>query len=122
VYPGVPPLAEAVAVPLLPPKQLTAPVVMLITIGGGSRMSGLVVAFDWHPFASSTVTVYDPADKPVAVGVVPPEGIQLYVKGPVPPATPTLAAPSDPPLQLTLMMEKMVAVGPELSFTFTHCV
>jgi hypothetical protein len=29
-----------------------------------------------HPFASVIVTLYEPADKPVAVAAVPPEGNQ----------------------------------------------
>jgi hypothetical protein len=71
VNPGVPPPAVAVAVPSLPPKQLTRVVVTLILISVGCVMSGLL-AVEIHPLTSVTVTVKVPAGKPVAVIAVPP--------------------------------------------------
>ena len=49
-----------------------------------------------QPPASVTITVYVPADKPVAVAVAAAEGDQLYVYGAVPPLPVAVAVPSLP--------------------------
>ena len=77
VYGPVPEVGFAVITPLHPPLQLTLvagvftvtgvdvePTVMVCVIGGE------------HEIASSTVTVYVPAQSPVAVAALPPEGAQ----------------------------------------------
>jgi len=46
------------------------------------------------------MTVYEPAERPLAVLAVDPP-VQEYVYGPTPPEAVTLAAPFEPPLQLT---------------------
>jgi hypothetical protein len=61
---------------------------------------------------SVTVTVYDPAIRPVSVAPVPPEEAQLYVKGPTPPLTETVAEPSLPPKQLTFVCLLMLTICP----------
>ncbi len=68
-YAVVPPEADAVAEPSLPPLQLTlVGVPMLATNKAGSVMVMLEVSV--HPFASVTVTVYVPAPTPVIDSVV----------------------------------------------------
>ena len=59
--------------------------------------------------ASVTVTVYVPAARPVRFSVVAPFD-HRYVSAPVPPATVKLIAPVEPPLQLTLVEEAMLAL------------
>ena len=54
----------------------------------------MVVAVATQPFASVTVTVYVPADRPVIVGVVSPPGVQEYEYGGVPPEAVAVAVPS----------------------------
>ena len=49
---------------------------------------------------SVMVHVYDPAHKPVAVALVPPDGLQEYAYGAVPPETVTEAEPAHTALQL----------------------
>ena len=61
-------------------------------------------------FASVMVTVYAPADKPVAVAAVPPPGDQIYVNGPAPPLARIVAAPVVPPLQATFVCEAILEV------------
>ena len=51
-----------------------------------------------HPLASFTVMVYVPADNPVAVELVCPPGVQVYVYGAEEPVTTTEAVPVEPPL------------------------
>ena len=55
MYPGVPPDAETLAVPSLPPKQVTGVALQVATIGGMPVMVDEQVAV--QPFASVTVTV-----------------------------------------------------------------
>ena len=62
-----------------------------------------------HPLPSVTVTVYEPPLREEAVVPVPPEGDQLYVYPPLPPLALTVADPLLPPLQVTLLMEDIVA-------------
>ena len=54
-----------------------------------------------QPLASVTVRVYVPADKPVALELVPPEGVQLYVYVGVPPVVVDEAVPVFPPLHFS---------------------
>jgi hypothetical protein len=61
-----------VALPVFPPKQSTGEEVADAASTGGSVIVTDAVVV--HPFASVTVTVYDPAINPVAVAPVPPVG------------------------------------------------
>ena len=65
----MPPEGIAVAVPLLPPKQLTS-VCDEVTLTASAGPYIVAVAVDVHELASVTVTVYVPAVSPVAVIVV----------------------------------------------------
>jgi hypothetical protein len=75
-----------------------------------------------HPFASVTVTRYDPDDNPFSVAAVPPDGNHKYVNGPVPPAIETVAVPSLPPAQFTFVNDCREAVPPPVLFMFTEAV
>jgi hypothetical protein len=77
VYPGVPPEVVTEAVPVVPPLQSTGVVAVVAVTAVGCVKVTLAVVL--HPFASVTVTVYDPAINPVAVAPVPPEGAHAYV-------------------------------------------
>ena len=69
---------------------------------------------DVQRFASVTVHVYVPAISPEAVIHVPPDGVQLYEREPVPPIAFTEIAPLFPPLQDTLLCavaEMLIIVG-----------
>jgi len=93
-----------VALPLFPPEQFTAVVLMgddgvAGPSGGGSAtVTGTVLL---QPFASVTVTEYVPAVRPVAVALFPPVGLHKYEYGPVPLATVMDAVPSLPVKQET---------------------
>ena len=50
-----------------------------------------------HPLASVTSTVYVPAVNPFALALLPPEGCQLKLYGPVPPVASAVAVPLDAP-------------------------
>jgi hypothetical protein len=76
VYEGVPPLADTVADPLLPPHAAGVEETDAV-IAEGSVMLNVPVAE--HPLASVIVQVYDPAERPLAVAVVPPAGAHAYV-------------------------------------------
>jgi hypothetical protein len=64
-----------------------------------------------QPFASVTVTVYEPAISPVAVEPVPPEGDHAYVYAPVPPDAITDAEPVFPPLHNTFVCVPAVVIA-----------
>ena len=64
----MPPLADTVAVPLLPPKQLTGVAEQIAVNSDGVPTVDEQVAV--HPFASVTVTVYVPAVNPLIEEVV----------------------------------------------------
>ena len=67
--------------------------------------------------ASVTVTVYEPAQRPVMLSITDPVGSShRYVKGAVPPLTVTKAEPSQTPLQLT-SVPVTTAVKPTGLFT-----
>jgi len=102
VYGRIPPEADAVAVPSVPPLQLTSVELatdVAIIVGGAVRVVEFVLV---QPLASVTVTVNVPTPSPVAVCVVWPEGFQAYVYGKVPPTATAVIAPSLPPLQCKL--------------------
>jgi len=120
VYPGVPPKPVAVAVPSVPPLQLTSVVTAFTATGVGCVT--VVVSAEGHPFASVTCTMCVPAESPVAVAVVLPEGVQLKTYGNTPPATVAVEVPFDPPLQLTLVVEVIVTTGPGVLLTDTLIV
>ena len=68
----MPLLAEAVAEPVDDPLQSTS---LLVTVAVNNVGSVIVaVAVIVQLFASVTVTVYEPADNPLAVAVVDPVG------------------------------------------------
>ena len=72
MYPLVPPLATTVAVPFVPPKQLTFVCDVVAVNADGCvivNVFGVVQAF-----ASVIVQVNVPAVNPVAVALVPPVG------------------------------------------------
>jgi hypothetical protein len=58
---------------LLPPKQLTLVVVVIVAVGAAELLTDTVAVLI-HPLASVTVTTYDPAISPGAVAVVAPPG------------------------------------------------
>jgi hypothetical protein len=80
---------------------------MFAVVGEGSVIATEDVSV--QPFASVTVTVKVPAESPVMVAPVP-ELLHAYVYGDVPPEPDAVADPSEPPLQLTLVEELMLAV------------
>jgi hypothetical protein len=73
VYGVVPPVEDAVADPLFPPKQETIVGTPMETTGEPA-LGTTAVAESTQPFASVNTTVYVPAMSPVAVSAVPPEG------------------------------------------------
>ena len=65
----MPPVADAVAAPLFPPKQVTFVTAEIVTIGAfGDVKTWLVILV--QPFASVTVTVYVPDVRPLIDAVV----------------------------------------------------
>jgi hypothetical protein len=73
VYVPDPPVAVTVAEPLLPPLQLTFVCAEIVAVGEPAFVM-VTVRVMLQPFASVTVTVYEPAPRPVAVAFVPPVG------------------------------------------------
>ena len=57
VYTPLPPKAVTLAVPLLPPKQLTLLVVVVANTNVGSPIAALVLALAKHPLNEVTFTV-----------------------------------------------------------------
>jgi hypothetical protein len=86
-------VAVAVAEPLLPPKQSTFTEAVILAVGEPA-LGTFTVAVAVQPFASVTVTTYDPAASPVAVAVVC-TGLVFheYEYGVVPPLAVTVAEP-----------------------------
>ena len=99
MYVGVPPPAVTVAVPFVPPLQLTGVDVALAVNAVGCVT--VVVAVRVQPLASVTVQVYVPAASDDAVDPVPPDGAHEYVYGDTPPPAVTVALPVLPPLHNT---------------------
>src|SRR5207247_1704738 len=99
----VPPLALAVALPLVPPKQSTLTCALMLEIDAVSGCVMVALAVAVQPLASLTVTMYVPAPRLVAVepfctGLVFHENVLL----PVPPLALAVALPLVPPKQSTL--------------------
>lgn len=86
------------AVPLLLPQVEGVVVELAVNAGGCVIVNVFVIE---HPAGELIVHVYVPAQRPVAVAPVPPEGVHEYVYVPVPPEATTVAEPLHPPLQLT---------------------
>lgn len=105
-----------VALPLLPLKQDGLVDDILLERAAGSVMVIAVEAT--HPFTSVAVTVYEPAARLVAVGVVCPL-LHRYWNGAVPPVTFIVAVPLFPPKQDTFVNALTAAVGPARLFTVT---
>ena len=95
----MPPHAVTAALPV-PPLHFTFVTVVVAVKAGGWVI--VTVAVPVQPFLSFTVTVYVPAERPVALELLPPEGAQVYVNGEVPPVTVAEALPVAPPLHFTL--------------------
>ena len=68
----VPPVPEAVAEPFEPPKQLTFTEVGIVTATALAGCIIVTVAVSVQPFESVTVTLWLPAESPVAVWSVEP--------------------------------------------------
>jgi len=68
----VPPFAVTLALPLLPPKQLTLVVAVAVAASAEAGWVMLTLAVAVHPFASVMVTVYEPAERLLADAVVLP--------------------------------------------------
>lgn len=115
MYDGVPPVAETVALPLLPPLQemLACDVVTVIAVGSVI----VVLAVALHPLSSVIVQVYVPGASEDAVAAVPPEGDHAKVNGDVPPEGAAVADPLSAPLQDTFVVELMEALTPAELFT-----
>ena len=75
-YPATPPVADAVAVPLLPPLQLTSVFENEIEIAEGCET--VAVAVFVQELASVTVTVYVPAQTLDLFAPLPIPPLQLY--------------------------------------------
>jgi hypothetical protein len=102
VYGDVPPVPFALAVPLLPPLQLTDVFEALAANSTGSVMVTLDVLV--QELASDTVTVYVPADNPVILAVVA-ELLHAKVYGEVPPEAVSDIDPSESPLHSNAVEE-----------------
>jgi hypothetical protein len=70
----VPPAATTVAVPLQDPKQFTFTWDAIAVMTGGCVMLNDCVKV--QPIGELMVHVYMPAQSPVAVAAVPPDGVQ----------------------------------------------
>jgi hypothetical protein len=65
-----------------------------------------------HPAGPEVIVqVYVPAQSPVAVAPVPPEGAHAYVYIPVPPLATTAALPLHTPLHVTLVCEPVDVIA-----------
>ena len=76
VYPGVPPVADTVAEPLLPPWQETFVCEETVAVMAEGAVIEKVCE-PMQPIASWKLQVYVPAERPVAVAAFPPLGDQL---------------------------------------------
>ena len=108
VFVPVPPVADAVADPLAPPKHETFVGVPIdATKAVGCVM--VVVSVSVQPLASVIVTVYVPAVNEEAVAEEPPPPDHAYVLVPVPPVAEAVADPLEPPKQDTFVVVPMLA-------------
>jgi len=106
----------------LPPTLHVGLVLEVIEAVSGDGAAKVTIAFAVHPFASVTVTVYEPEPRPLAVSPVPPEGAQLYVYEPVPPVAVTTAIPSVLELHNGLLLAVIVAFNTAGSVNVTFAV
>ena len=98
----MPPFAEAEATPLLPPKQLTAVVMLAVAVSAVGCVR-VVLALAVHPFASVMESTYVPAmseEMSSFVLVKLPGPLQLRPNGVVPPTIVALIDPVEAPEQL----------------------
>ena len=82
-------------------------------VTGGVPVDVIVAVAVLLQLPLETVTVYVPTPSPDAVAALPPEGAQLYVNGPVPVVTLTVAVPVLPP-QVVGVVE-VESTNPELA-------
>jgi hypothetical protein len=83
--------------PLFPALQVSFAVIVNPTAKGAAGSVIVVDADAVHPSLSIIFNVYVPAVNPLAVPMLPPEGLQLYVYGVVPPLVNDDALPPLPP-------------------------
>ena len=107
----MPAVTFTVALPVLSPLQF-----MLLpadaVIEGPPALDTAAVAVLVHPFASVTVTVYEPATRFDAVAPDPPVGLQRYVSAPVPPLAFTEADPfAEPHVAAVDVVAAVIAGG-----------
>ena len=115
----MPPTGVAVTVPSQFPTQLTPVPLDATEI---ALISVIVTKPELtHPPGSVTVTVLVPAFRPVAVTVVCELGSSHKMeKGETPPKIVTVASPSLPPLQETMVLDDTVTTGPPALSTDTN--
>ena len=108
MYVPVPPEATTDALPVQAPlhKILTCDCVAVIA-GGCVIVNTDVIE---QPTGELIVHVYVPAQRPVAVAAVPPEGAQAYVYIPVPPEATTVALPVHAPKHVTLTCDCVAVI------------
>ena len=113
-------MADAVALPLVPPKQET----LAETGTVGSITVGAVIETvldPRHPLASVTEMVYVPEARPVVLLMTgpTPEGpvLQTQVSGAVPPLTVAEALPSELKVHFALVRSLAVTTGPPALLT-----
>jgi hypothetical protein len=117
VYGAVPPDGVTVALPSLPPAQVTGVVCAAIALSAAVGCVIVTLAVVVHMFASVTVNVFNPTVKPVRDGVI--------VYGAVPPDGVTVATPLLPPKQLTGVVCTAIALSAAVGWvivTFTVVV
>ena len=110
VYGPVPPVTLALALPSLPPLQLTPLSADILTPSDVGCVM-LTVAFATQLLASVAVIVYVPAVNPLAVMLVPLPPLHEYVYGDIPPLPPlAVALPLLPP-HVTLTCDEIDMVN-----------
>ena len=113
----MPPTASAVAVPLVPPLQLTFDELCIDEVAPAT-LTTFTEALDVQPLASVMVTVYAPARRLDAVIPFPPDGDHAYCSAPVPPEAFTDVVPlALPQLEGVEVAEALMAEG-SLMVTF----
>lgn len=85
--------------------------IVVIDAVGPPVLAIIVVAVVMQPFASVTVTVYEPASKAEAVVPVPPLGAHEYEYGAVPPEAVTVAVPLGLPQVAGVLVAEAVSAG-----------
>lgn len=74
----VPPVTFTDALPLVPLLQVTLLPTEAV-MAGPPALETAAVEVPVQPFASVTMTVYEPAASPEAVAALPPDGVHEYV-------------------------------------------